>query len=571
MIQRQNYSQWLTLVLAFLLCALLIQIEASWVSRRAPSYAIIRAGGSDTLAGKIDDDSNATENTVTVLEHNKDSREEEATTSESYGSNEENGIGAIHNDTAVLSESSFVGTIPAFLETTTTTVFPHTEDTSALDLDAVAISPEPETDIPLLSEHDLATAMDRAAQMEANGDSRRVPDNHTLLSEAEMVTSTLLNEDDAVIELEASDNSTFDLVTTTLSLETETTTPALSEQDLTSAMDRVTELRAKGKSLHDRKKFKKAALRFSEAAQSLFPFLESSSEDEEDDNRIMNEYATCRLHESLCQLKCEEYEEAKSACTAVLELVESEGTGATPALRARAFYRRAKAELELGETADALQDARSAAFLGDSKAVALYGRLMRESSQGSSEAIDLSGSNALLESLLKKSSNDIPASPMDDMKDLFTSSLLSNMMGSRANNEGGVGSLAKSVLSSLSKRLDKDETQEQICNVLQNTSGPQLRQMAGMAGFPLDDYQAAKLAAICKGVTPKLLRRLLRSTKILIYAGRVMQKVLALLSKYRTIIMILFIAAWAKSAILRPLPVSKRARKLAQQALAAVP
>ncbi len=566
MIQRQSKLRRVVVVLSFLLCALLIQIEASWVSRRAPSFTILRGGSSDTLAAEVEENLNATENTVTVLEHNEDSREEKVTASESHGSNEENGINTIQNDTAILSDSSFIGTIPAFLETTMATILPHSEDTSALEQDAVDSSPEPET-----AEEDLATAMDRAAQMEANGDSILVHDNPTLPSEAEMATPTLVEEDLAVVELEASDNSTVDLDTTTLSPETEAATPALLKEDLAAAMDRVTQLRAKGKSLHDRKKFKKAALRFSEAAQSLLPFLESSSEDEEGDNRILNEYATCRLHESLCQLKCEKYEEAKLACTAVLELVESEGTGATPALRARAFYRRAKAELELGDTAAALQDARSAAFLGDSKAVALYGKLMRESSTGSSETLDISGSNALLESLLKKSSNDIPASPMGDMKDIFTSSLLSNMMGSGSNKEGGAGSLAKSVLSSLSKRLDKDETQEQICSVLQNTSGPQIRQMASMAGFPLDDYQAAKLAEVCKGVTPKLLRRLLRTSKILIYAGRVMQKVLALLSKYRTVIMILFIAAWAKSAILRPLPVSRRARKLAQQAFAAVP
>ena len=508
MIHRLSSLRLVILVIPFLMCVRLIQIEASWTTiSHAAAFSrtpiTLRGGGSDTLTGEDEKDSIADENIVTNLEQIDDSPEDQEKIDELIDHKIEEKPSAeevILSDTPLATESTFVGSIPAFLETTTTTVLHQPEDTSTTDQNTAVLPSDTETesDSPPLPEPDLATAMDQAAQ-----------------------------------------------------------------------------LRAKGKSLHDRKKFKKAASRFSEAAQVLTPFLESSpsSEDDEDDTRILDEYATCRLHESLCQLKCEKYEEAKTACTAVLALVESESTGATPALRARAFYRRAKAELELGDTAAALQDARSAAFLGDSKAVVLYGKLMRESSSASSDALDLSGSNSLLESLLNKSSNDKPASPMGDIKDMLTSSLLTNMMGSAsgANNEGGVGSLAKSVLSSLSKRLDNDGTQEQICSVLQNTSGPQLRQMAGMAGFQLDEFQASKLASVCKGVTPKLLRRLLKTMKILIYAGRIIQKALALLSKYRTVVVLLFIAAWTKSAILRPLPVSKRARKLVQQAFAAAP
>lgn len=504
MMQRLCNIRRTVLVIPFLLCLIIIQIEASWtILSHAPALSrhpitTLRGGGSETLTGQDEQESRADEDSGTNAEPTEDVEQNQETTDESIESKiKEDNVEVIHNDTLVASELTSPESMPAVLETTTTTMV-HTPENSS-------------------THYDTPTATD--------------------------------------------------------AVDTETDSPSFSKEDLATAMDRATQLRADGKSLHDRKKFKKAAARFSDAAQCLLPFLELAEEDE-DDNRITDEYATCRLHESLCQLKCENYNEAKTACTAVLDLVESDSTGATPALRARAFYRRAKAEMELGDTAAALQDARSAAFLGDSKAVALYGKLMRESSSGSSEMLDLSGSksNALFESLLSKSSNDIPVSPMSDMKDLFSSSLLTNMLGSTSgtNNAGGVGSLAKSVLLSLSKRLDKGETQEQICNVLQNTSGPQLRQMASMAGFQLDEPQASKLAAVCKGVTPKLLRKLLKTTKILIYTGRVVQKAFVLLSKYRTVIMILLIVAWAKSAILRPLPVSKRARKLAQQAFAAV-
>ena len=60
-------------------------------------------------------------------------------------------------------------------------------------------------------------------------------------------------------------------------------------------------------------------------------------------------------------------------------------------IRARAHHRRAKARLSLGDLDGALEDARSAAFMGDRNAVQFYGRLMREGS-GTSSGGGASGS-----------------------------------------------------------------------------------------------------------------------------------------------------------------------------------
>jgi tetratricopeptide (TPR) repeat protein len=339
---------------------------------------------------------------------------------------------------------------------------------------------------------------------------------------------------------------------------------------LENVLNEATVYRQQGKHFHDEGHYENAANCFRVAGNLIHPTLQ-----EFDD--LMEEFATCRLHQALCHLKAEEYEAAKLACTHVLDDCSGDASVMAPALRARAFHRRAKAELGLGDSTLALQDARSAAFLGDRKAVALYGRLMRESSPivGRSPASpdiftgsamgDLSTSSSLLESLLSK-----PSSPSRGSSDplgdgMFPASLLSGL-GTAGPTDGG--GLAKSVLSSLSKRLEDENTQETICRFLQNTSGPQLQQFAVMAGVPLQSTQATKIAAFCQGVTPKLIRRTVKSTKRIAYVVQLVRKSLQLLAKYRNVIIILCILAWVKSALLRPVPIDKKAARRAIEAAA---
>ena len=66
-------------------------------------------------------------------------------------------------------------------------------------------------------------------------------------------------------------------------------------------------------------------------------------------------------------------------------------------VRSRAHYRRAKAHPQLGKEEEALEDARTAALLGDRKAVALYGKLMR----GSGSEEDSIASPPMLRDLLQ--------------------------------------------------------------------------------------------------------------------------------------------------------------------------
>lgn len=322
-------------------------------------------------------------------------------------------------------------------------------------------------------------------------------------------------------------------------------------------IDQASQLRVKGKAFHDEGDFVVAATNFASAADLLEPLIAHEAE----------EFVTCRLHEALCRLKASQYEEAVTACSQVLQLSND---SIEPALRARAFHRRAKAQLELGNVDEALEDARSAAFLGDRKAVALYGKLMRENS-GMSSSSALSGmsdgdgsafgsSADLLQSLLSKSSmasSPLPESSGDSSSSPFSAlSLLSGMSQDMAS--GNQGNLAKSVLTAVSKRLEDENTQDTLCGYLQSASGPQLQQMAGMAGMQLPEEQAAKIASFCNSVTPKTIQKTLKTSKRAIYAIQLIRKVLRLIAKCSGLIVLLLVLTWIKSAVLRPIPINKR-------------
>mmetsp|Transcript_3739 Transcript_3739/g.8942 ORF Transcript_3739/g.8942 Transcript_3739/m.8942 type:complete len:431 (+) Transcript_3739:183-1475(+) len=343
------------------------------------------------------------------------------------------------------------------------------------------------------------------------------------------------------------------------------------DDDSTSSSSSLTEiataLRLEGKEHHDRGDFVKAAEVFQRAADTLL-----SNDDDESSMRLSEDYATCRLHQALCNLKSENYELCIEACSDVLQ-DEDRGSGHGPAINARAYHRRAKAKLALGDNAGALQDARTASFLGDGKAVNLYGKLMRETSSSEMGSImnnpmmpetPLASSphSALLESLMNKSSD---SSPMGGLPDFNPMSMLMGNSGDLLSSLGSGGSgMAKSVVKNLVKKLDDESTRVTISDFLQRTDTAQLRNLAGMAGVDgITDGQLAKIEKFCHGVTPKTIKRTVGLTKVAVYLFKVIRRTLELIQKYKTLIVAAMILLWTKSAILRPLPINKRAVKKA--------
>jgi hypothetical protein len=397
---------------------------------------------------------------------------------------------------------------------------------------------------------------------------------------------------------------------------TTTTTSVMAPQDLDEIRELATQLRLQGREFHDQADFAQAASFFQKAADMLLPVLvgleaslpgdSSSIGGNAETQEMLDEFSTCRLHEALCRLKGNEYEKCIDACTNFLDgaggqLSTTSSTSSSSSarvVRARAYHRRAKAKLGLQDTSGALEDARSAAFLGDRKAVALYGRLMRESSSsyGGSASVDAmsatmermlssssslgSGSSAssslsLFESLLSKSGSSTSSTSSPGASSLFgdfspAAMLLGKnpldfLTGGKDGAAGGGGKLAKSVLQSLSKRLEEESTQDTICGYLQGTNKAQLTQLAAMAGAgnALSGKQIDKVVDFCHGVTPKTIRRTVRTTKGVIYVVQIFRRILKILTKYKSLIAAIIFLQWTKSAVLRPLPINKAAAKRA--------
>jgi len=435
--------------------------------------------------------------------------------------------------------------------------------------------------------------------------------------------------------------------------------------------------RQHAKTLHDSGSLHDAAIEFHNAASLLDDVLSSSSFNTENDidvDSIVVERATCKLHEALCLFKDGRPGECIDACTDVLgdgvtviqeenvevDVEEEDGeegddggegedndsqpkttsavvkvipvnttTSTTsniiPSLiRARAHHRRAKARLALNDLDGALDDARSAAFMGDRNAVQFYGRLMREGSGavdastaggmgmsspfGSSDTGD--SSNPFLEGMLQSmggtNNNQHPLMPSGAGSSDFQTSLLSSLLtnnnspgsgsggdpfglmssllgspsSSDSNNTGKRGrrsksrkgksnNLAKSVMSNLLKRVEDENTQETICTYLQSTNTQQIMTFASMAGVQMKEDNARRLASLANGVTVKGIRKSITNIKRFISITKTCRKILKVIDKYKAVIVLGMLFYWARSAVNRPIAItSKRAKKELQQAAA---
>jgi len=360
--------------------------------------------------------------------------------------------------------------------------------------------------------------------------------------------------------------------------------------------DRTQTLRKQGKELHDSKYYEEAAQSFALAAEGLEYLRQrqrqagSSGEGEQDDDslfdldihRVQEDTATCRLHESLCLFKAEQFEEAVEACNQVIMIATQNGL--SPAVRARALYRRAKARLSLEQYNEATQDARSAAFMGDDKAVDLYGQLLRENKDGSSASLMSStsglptfgGNNDSFE--VSPSSSDSPTATDgadlfsalmggstgasdDAASSMFAKSLLSSALSSGPSGEEvpspfGISSLlgntmggggVSGIVKSLGSSLTNERVHDKICSTLQGASKTRIQQYAGVAGVDISESQAERLANACQRIKPKHLKTTVSIGKRLWYCGQLIRKTSAVLTKYRPVLVLIFLMAWIKT------------------------
>jgi hypothetical protein len=169
---------------------------------------------------------------------------------------------------------------------------------------------------------------------------------------------------------------------------------------------------------------------------------------------------------------------------------------------------------------------------------------------------------ALFQSLLSKSRPVSAAtaasnSDVDPMAAMFN---MQNMFGggggdSSSSSALSGANLAQSVLSSVSKRLDDDATQEMICGYLRGVEDTQLTQLAGMAGIPLNPDLATKMAKMCQNTTKKSIRKIVKMGRRIFYVGRLIRKAMKVMRKYKNVLIITSILWWTSSALTRPFPV----------------
>lgn len=431
------------------------------------------------------------------------------------------------------------------------------------------------------------------------------------------------------------------------------------EINVADAQDNASQLRVKGKEFHDAGDFDQASETFQRAAIELevvISILKKNTSigvyaDDELSKRLTEERATCRLHEALCHLKNKKYAESIASCTFVLmdgvEVIEvdadadidddslagsedkgkgseqscivrinpngddsagSDNAQLSPAVRARAYHRRAKARLALGDTAGALDDSRSAAFLGDRNAVALYGRLMRESggagggspfdfdggsgmnglfgsssspfdsmfsggspfSENSSDSSSGSGSMGLLSSLLSSGSGPgVSDGSSDAMSMPFNPlSMLGSMNGSNTDGSGGMGGLAKSVLSSVAKKAEDEDMQATVCKYLNALDTAQIISLSSMAGMPLSQSTAERLVSFANRVTPRGIGKSVKLTKRILFVGALVRKIFKIIGKYKHLLVLVALIGWTKSAIQRPIVIKKVVEKAAEATIA---
>jgi hypothetical protein len=372
----------------------------------------------------------------------------------------------------------------------------------------------------------------------------------------------------------------------------------------------VQSLRSQGKVLHDHGEFEEAAQIFGEAARilsndivlvlhnttgnhnvnpsvtssagtaNIIASKKSKTKEEED---LINEAATCYMHQALCQLKNDDVEECVHTLSSKVlgdateeqnqkeeETSMSSSSSSSSAtfipiisnniiLRSRAYHRRAKAKYRLNDISGALSDAKHAAFLGDPHAATFYGKLLLQQQQGQGKNHDVNATST--SSSTYKLSPTKESLPTDSILSLLMSnsrkSYQSNGEATTSSNYVDSNLNVSSMIRNFGKQLLQDEEmQSKLCHMVQTVgSNPStVRYLAStVGGIPstsLSDSTVDQLCNLCRQVTPTNVQKVITLTKRSLRTLQVASKAIQLITKNRHLLVYFMLLLWIRRTII---------------------
>ncbi|GMI47572.1 hypothetical protein TrCOL_g4632 [Triparma columacea] len=318
-------------------------------------------------------------------------------------------------------------------------------------------------------------------------------------------------------------------------------------------MSTATSHRSSGKLLHDTNDYTEAAKEFNLAAETAQKALLIHSSTQttltnsspqtmslDEVKALVGEYTTAKLHGSLCALKLGEYKEAlelareasikesepsssSSSSDSDSDVNEYTTSSSTHPLSeyvnlvpvkslARSHFRAARASQLLGQTESSKEDARIAAFLGDDKGAALYGRIIRDEG-GMDNEMGQTGFRGIVEEI---GNQDFGTDDLGGLSALTGLGGLGGMKGiGGGNSPDGSIDLLKSFLTNALSSLSNPSTRTSIASFCQSASPGTVLGLAAMAGADVGKDRADSISRIAKSITED------RLEKAVIWTGRI--------------------------------------------------
>jgi hypothetical protein len=190
-----------------------------------------------------------------------------------------------------------------------------------------------------------------------------------------------------------------------------------------------------------------------------------------------------------------------------------------------------------------------------------------------SSASDATTSTNLLSILLMGGDTNDKSSSSSTTTNFLSQMLMSSVSSSLPGSNGGGSSAGfnpiQSFARSMLQRITNDvQFQSTICQFLQNVSMQQVQQYLQLFGLSnlvtLPSKYIESIIQFCHAITLVRLQRMIFITKCMNYCRQIIQRILRIIHRYHTIIVLYFVSIWIQSSVKRPIPISKKMQRRLQ-------